>query len=112
VAIGQSFQQRTWWLYTEIEAIKPESSARDCRLRAKGSSMQKENEEARDPDMLEEYDFSKGMPGKYAKRYAVGSNLVVLEPAVAEVFPDLESVNQALRALAEIIRQRSNNIGA
>ena len=57
-------------------------------------------------EMLGEYDFSDGMRGKYAARYAEGSNVVVLEPDVAEVFPDAASVNQALRALAEIIRQQ------
>jgi hypothetical protein len=37
----------------------------------------------RRPDMLPEYDFSKGVRGKYAKRYAEGSNVVVLSPDVA-----------------------------
>ncbi|OIP30837.1 MAG: hypothetical protein COW04_09535 [Deltaproteobacteria bacterium CG12_big_fil_rev_8_21_14_0_65_43_10] len=60
----------------------------------------------KDPDMLEEYDFSKGIQGKYAKRYAEGTNVVVIEPDVAKVFPDHDSVNQALRSLAEIIRQQ------
>ena len=60
----------------------------------------------KDPDMLEEYDFSKGVQGKYAKRYAEGTNVVVTEPDVAKVFPDHDSVNQALRSLAEIIKRR------
>jgi hypothetical protein len=42
--------------------------------------------------------------GKYAKRYAEGINVVVLDPDLADVFPNGESVNLALRALAEIIR--------
>ena len=61
-----------------------------------------------DSDMLDEYDFSKGVRGKYVDRFAKGSNVVVLDPDVAEVFPDSESVNQALRALAEIIRNRAD----
>jgi hypothetical protein len=61
--------------------------------------------------MLDEYDFSSGVRGKYAKRYAEGSNVVVLDPDVAEVFPNSESVNHALRALAEIIRQQSKDVG-
>ena len=60
----------------------------------------------KDSDMLEEYDFSKGVQGKYAKRYAEGTNVVVIEPDVAEVFPDHDSVNQALRSLVEIIRRQ------
>lgn len=59
-----------------------------------------------DPEMLEEYDFSKGVRGKYAKRYAEGSNVVVIEPDVAEYFPDHDSVNEALRGLAAIIKRR------
>ena len=50
-------------------------------------------------DMVPEYDFSKGVRGKYAKRYAAGSNVVVLSPDVAKKFPDSDSVNKALRTL-------------
>ena len=56
--------------------------------------------------MLEEYDFSKGVQGKYARRYANGTNVVVIEPDVAKVFPDHDSVNQALRSLVEIIKRQ------
>lgn len=52
-----------------------------------------------DPDLLEEYDFSKGVRGKYAKRYAEGTNVVVIDPDVAKYFPDHTSVNEALRSL-------------
>ena len=55
--------------------------------------------------MQDEYDFSTGVRGKYAGRYAAGSNIVVLAPDVAELFPDSESVNQALRLLVKIARQ-------
>lgn len=58
-----------------------------------------------DPDMLDEYDFSGGVRGKYAERYAQGTNIIVLDADVAEVFPNSEAVNQALRALAGLIRQ-------
>lgn len=60
-----------------------------------------------DPEMLEEYDFSGGVRGKYVDRFPKGSNVVVLEPDVAQVFTDAESVNQALRALAGIIQHQS-----
>lgn len=52
-----------------------------------------------DEDIRPEYDFSGGVRGKYAKRYAEGSNVVVLEPDVAEMFPNSEAVNRALRKL-------------
>ena len=59
-----------------------------------------------DPDMLEEYDFSGGVRGKYAKRYAEGTNVVVVDPDVAELFPDHDSVNDALRHMAAVIRRQ------
>jgi hypothetical protein len=54
-----------------------------------------------------EYDFSAGVRGKYARSYAQGTNVVVLDPDVARIFPSAEAVNSSLRALAEIIRRRS-----
>jgi hypothetical protein len=59
-----------------------------------------------DPDMLEEYNFSKGIRGKYAKRYSKGTNVVIIDPDVAEFFPDENSVNDALRSLIPIIKKR------
>lgn len=58
------------------------------------------------PDMLEEYDFSGGVRGKYAKRYAEGTNVVVIDPDVAEYFPDHDSVNESLRSLVTILDKR------
>jgi hypothetical protein len=69
--------------------------------------MNQESNKQPDPEMLDEYDFSGGVRGKYAGRFPKGSNVVVLDPDVAEVFTDSESVNQALRALAEIIQHQS-----
>ena len=57
-------------------------------------------------EMLPEYDFSGGVRGKYANRFAEGTIMVVLDPDVAELFPDPQSVNDALRALGQIIRER------
>ena len=60
-----------------------------------------------DQEMLDEYDFSGGVRGKYVERFSKGSNVVVLDPDVARVFTDSESVNQALRALASIIQNQT-----
>ena len=54
--------------------------------------------------VLTEYDFHGGTRGKYARRYAKGTNVVALAPDVARVFPDSQSVNQALRVLARLAR--------
>ena len=60
-----------------------------------------------DDEMHAEYDFSKGVRGKYAKTYAKGTNLVLLDPDVAQLYRDSESVNNALRLLAELARKQS-----
>ncbi len=57
-------------------------------------------------EMLPEYDFSRGVRGKYAGRFTKDTIMVVLDPDVAEVFPDPKSVNKALRVLSHIIRDR------
>ena len=69
--------------------------------------MNQKADKVHDSEMLEEYDFGGGMRGKYAARFAEGANVVVLDPDVAEVFTDSDSVNQALRALAGIIQHQS-----
>ena len=55
-------------------------------------------------DMRSHYNFSGGVRGKYARRYAEGTNVVVLDPDVADLFPNSEAVNETLRAVAEIVR--------
>ena len=62
--------------------------------------MKKNSSKAAEPGMRAEYSFNGGARGKYSERFAEGSNVVVLEPDVAEAFPTSEEVNEALRALA------------
>ena len=52
--------------------------------------------------MRAEYDFSGGVRGKYVDKYRRGTNVVLLDPALAEAFPDSKSVNDALRALLAV----------
>lgn len=56
--------------------------------------------------MRPEYDFSQGTRGVTAQRYARGANLVVISPEVLDVFPDSTAVNEALQALAPVLRRR------
>ena len=65
--------------------------------------MNQETSNQHDPDMLDEYDFSEGVRGKYARRYQAGTKLIQLDADVAEMFPDAKSVNEILRALGKII---------
>ena len=64
--------------------------------------MKKPPSKRRSPKMKAEYDFSNGVRGKYVDRYRLGTNIVILEPDLAKVFPNSKSVNDALRALVTI----------
>lgn len=64
-------------------------------------------------DLRPEYDISRlkgGVQGKYFKRATAGTTLVLLEPDVAQAFPDAETVNQALRALVKIARTQTKTV--
>jgi hypothetical protein len=45
--------------------------------------------------------------GKYAQRFAEGTNLVLLAPDVAEAFPTAESVNETLRLVLQLTQVRA-----
>ncbi len=69
-------------------------------------SMKKTNKPAdRSEDPRPEYDFSKGVRGKYATRFREGTNVVVLDPDIAAEFKDSQAVNAALR---RILKARAN----
>lgn len=58
-------------------------------------------------EMRPEYDFASmegGVRGKYAKQYRAGTNLVLLDPKLAEVFPTDAAVNEALQAVVNMTR--------
>jgi len=57
--------------------------------------------------MRPEYDFSKAVRGVTAARYAEGTNVVLLDPDVAKIFPDTRAVNEALRTIARLTRTAS-----
>jgi hypothetical protein len=59
-----------------------------------------------DGEMRDEYDFSGGVRGKFYQEYTKGTNIVLLDADVAEVFHDSETVNQALRTLITIAKKQ------
>ena len=69
--------------------------------------MKKAKTEIREPGMRAENDFQGGVRGKYAAKFARGTNIVILEPDVAVRFPDSKSVNDALRALAAVADRKT-----
>jgi hypothetical protein len=66
--------------------------------------MKKESAKSIDDDLRPEYDRSQlkgGVRGKYYRQATAGTNLVLIEPDLASVFPDRGSVNRALRLLVD-----------
>jgi hypothetical protein len=69
--------------------------------------MKKKSTKQLDDSLRPEYDLSQlkgGVRGKYYRRAMAGTNLVLIAPDVASLFPDSESVNRALRLLADTAR--------
>lgn len=62
-------------------------------------------------EMLPEYDFSKGVRGKYAEAYHKSVNVIKLDDDVSTVFPDAKAVNEALRTMIKLIAQNKPNLG-
>jgi len=69
-------------------------------------NMKAKNGSSKKQQNIPDYDFSDGVRGKYAARFATGTNVVVLSPDVAEVFPDSVAVNEALRTLVRMSGKR------
>jgi len=59
-------------------------------------------------EMLEEYDFSNGIRGKYAEAYKEGVNIVKIDSDIMKFFPDAKSVNEALRTLINLMNNGQN----
>jgi len=68
--------------------------------------MSRENKRDSD-EMRPEYDIRGGVRGKYYERYRQGTNVIVLDPDVAAVFRDSQSVNQALRLLIDVAKSQA-----
>ena len=65
------------------------------------------SQEPEDDDLEPEYGFSGAVRGKYYQRYQQGTNVILLDPDVAQAFKDSESVNRALRLLLDLASKRS-----
>lgn len=74
--------------------------------------MMTQHPEVPNDEILPEYSLENAVPSKYADRYSRDAVVVLLDPDVAEIFPDDASVNRALRALAQIIREQASKTAA
>jgi hypothetical protein len=68
--------------------------------------MKKNSKSGSSDEMRPEYDFSRGVRGKYAQRFREGANVIVLDPDVAAEFKDSAAVNDALRQLLKARAKR------
>lgn len=74
--------------------------------------MKKEVENEMEDELRPEYDFAQmkgGVRGKYVERYRSGTNLVLLDPDVAQAFPNDAAVNEALRLLMQVAQRQQSN---
>lgn len=74
--------------------------------------MKKEVENEMEDELRSEYDFSqmkRGVRGKYIERYRTGTNLVLLDPDVAQAFPNEIAVNDALRMLIQVAQRQERH---
>ncbi len=77
--------------------------------------MKQEIENEMEDELRSEYDFTQmkgGIRGKYVERYRAGTNLVLLDPDVAQAFPNEQAVNEALRLLMQIAQRQQLNTAA
>src|SRR5260370_32363224 len=84
--------------------ITYESSAHGRRPEESRGNVKKVSAKRINDDLRPEYDISQikgGVRGKYYRQAMAGTNLMLIEPELAEVFPDAESVNRALRFLVD-----------
>lgn len=79
------------------------ATPRERRNMKKTSARRPRRVRAASDEIPAEVDFSRAVRNPYAARYAAGSNVVVLEPDVAALFPNAVSVNEALRSLAKVM---------
>ncbi|MEH2444264.1 MAG: hypothetical protein V7K18_00315 [Nostoc sp.] len=74
--------------------------------------MNKEVENEMEDELRPEYDLAQmkgGVRGKYVERYCTKTNLVLLDPDVAQAFPNDEAVNEGLRLLIQVAQRQQPN---
>ena len=72
--------------------------------------MNRTSDSEMEDELRSEYDFSQlegGVRGKYVERYRAGTNLVLLDPDLAQAFPTQDAVNEALRLLMQVAQRQS-----
>ena len=107
ITIGHTIRRLSCSYLTANAGNVSELSVLGSPLGRNVNNLKKQLAKTVDDDLREEYDLSRlkgGVRGKYYQRPTDGTNLVFIEPDLVNVFPDSESVNRALRLLADTAR--------
>lgn len=114
IPLRSRFEDGYWRWLTPRNMRQFGSSAPVRRAKESESYMKKDRRTGKD-ELRTEYkrsDFPKGLVrGKYAERLRKSSNVVVLDPEVAQAFPNQEAVNSALRSLVQIAERTARPAG-
>jgi len=114
---GVDFEEATTVFADPLEVTIPdpdhsEGEARFLSLgwrHARNAEQMKQVKKRKADDLRPEYDFAAGVRGRHYRAYRAGTNVVVLEPDVAEAFPNASAVNRALRALLDIAKRQARS---
>jgi hypothetical protein len=102
ISLGFSAQGRLL-VVAILNATGKSVSSAPARLRRRSGGSMSRND---DDEMRAEYDFSAGVRGKHHEQYRAWTNVVFLDPDIANVFRDSESVNRALRMLLDLAKSQ------
>jgi len=104
ITIGHSAKRKVVFLSHTQRGDRIRIIARERQPQGSANNMKKASAKKNNNDLRPEYDLSKlkgGVRGKYYRQATAGTNLVLIDPELTEIFPDTESVNRALRLLAD-----------
>jgi len=107
ITVGYTMKGSWFSFHIAREVGGSGSSALAWQHPANADNMKRTATARRSDELRPEYDLSQlkgGIRGKYFREATAGTNLVLIEPDLAELFPDAAAVNRALRVLAEAAR--------
>jgi hypothetical protein len=103
---GVSFAEAMTVFRDALEVMIPDPARSGGKpLRGSGDSMSQKVNPEEDEDMLPEYDFAQGVRGRHHEDYKAGTNVIFLEPDLAKVFTNSDSVNRVLRLLLNLAKE-------
>jgi hypothetical protein len=103
-----TFEEAIWSVETacglSAHGRQTQTKEENMKKNLDNNSEQEKVSEAEEPEMLAHYSFKGGQRGRYTHLFPQKPHLVVLSPDMAAVFPDSDSVNEALRTLVKAVQ--------